>query len=95
MLAEASEIFSDKRRKRKQKNSEDKARLYEEIGRLKVELDWLKKNLGLTPEGKHNLVEPDNTELSITRQCDLLGLFRSGFYYTPKDTSLSAADSLH
>jgi len=36
MLAEVSEISSDKRRKLKQKNSEDKARLYEEIGRLKV-----------------------------------------------------------
>ena len=37
------DIFSDKRRKKEAQGEEDTARLYEEIGRLKVELDWLKK----------------------------------------------------
>ncbi len=39
------EIFSDKRRKKEARGEEDTARLYEEIGRLKVELDWLKKKV--------------------------------------------------
>ena len=39
------EIFSDKRRKKEEQGEADTARLYEEIGRLKVELDWLKKKV--------------------------------------------------
>lgn len=41
------DIFSDKRRRRERDTEEEKARLYEQIGRLKVEVDWLKKKSGL------------------------------------------------
>ena len=43
LLAGLPEVFSDKRRKQDEDTEQEKARLYEEIGRLKVELDWLKK----------------------------------------------------
>ena len=43
LLARLPEIFSAKRRRKEQDDEAEKARLYEEIGRLKVELDWLKK----------------------------------------------------
>ena len=43
LVAGMPDIFSDKRRKKKEQGEEDTARIYEEIGRLKVELDWLKK----------------------------------------------------
>ena len=43
LLAGLPEVFSDKRRRQEQSDDVEKARLYEEIGRLKVELDWLKK----------------------------------------------------
>ena len=43
LLAGAPELFSDKRRKKVEDDEDEKARLYEEFGRLKVELDWLKK----------------------------------------------------
>lgn len=36
-------LFSDSRTKGSQNDETVQARLYEEIGRLKVELDWLKK----------------------------------------------------
>ena len=39
------EIFSDRRRKSNQADEVLKARLYEEIGRLKIELDWLEKKV--------------------------------------------------
>ena len=45
LLAGLPEVFSDKRRRQDEDSEQDKARLYEEIGRLKVELDWLKKKL--------------------------------------------------
>lgn len=37
------EILSGKRGKKAAEDDAEKAKLYEEIGRLKVELDWLKK----------------------------------------------------
>lgn len=43
LLAGMQEVFSDKRHRKAQDGEAEKARLYEEIGRLKVELDWLKK----------------------------------------------------
>lgn len=43
LLAGLPEVFSDKRRRQDGDAEVEKARLYEEIGRLKVELDWLKK----------------------------------------------------
>ena len=43
LLSGLSEVFSDKRQKQEENTEEEKARLYEEIGRLKIELDWLKK----------------------------------------------------
>ena len=43
LVAGLPEVFGDKRRKKDEGDAVEKARLYEEIGRLKVELDWLKK----------------------------------------------------
>lgn len=43
LLAGLPEVFSDKRRKREERAEDETAKLYEEIGRLKVERDWLKK----------------------------------------------------
>lgn len=43
LLAGLPEVFCDKRQRKERGDEDEKARLYEEIGRLKVELDWLKK----------------------------------------------------
>jgi len=45
-VAGLSEVFSNGRARQEQTESELRDRLYEEIGRLKFELDWLKKKLG-------------------------------------------------
>ena len=42
-----TEVFADGRRKVRQNGEAETARLYEEIGRLKVERDFLKKKFGL------------------------------------------------
>lgn len=47
LLSGAPELFSDKRRRKTEDDEDEKARLYEEIGRLKIELDWLKKKSDL------------------------------------------------
>ena len=46
LLQKLPEIFSDKRRRREDDHETLKAKLYQEIGQLKVELDWLKKKSG-------------------------------------------------
>lgn len=41
------QVFSDRRAKAEQSEAELQAQLYQQIGQLKVELDWLKKKAGL------------------------------------------------
>ncbi|MEB3250917.1 MAG: transposase, partial [Cyanobacteriota bacterium] len=74
------EVFTDRRGKAKSQEPSIEE-LYQNIGRLQVELEWLKKNLALPLESKRRLVEPDHSEISIARQCELLGLNRSSYYY--------------
>ena len=45
---QASALFNAKRRPQPVDPSASPERLYSEIGRLKMELDWLKKSLGFT-----------------------------------------------
>ena len=44
---EVPEIFSARRAKREHDHEAFQAPLYQQIGQLKVELDWLKKKAGL------------------------------------------------
>ena len=88
LFAEIPDIFSNKQQKNKQGSEALQAELYRQIGQLKVELDWLKKNLELSVEQKRLLIEPvkhskEHVEIPILRQCELLGLARSSFYYQP------------
>ena len=49
VLAELPGIFSDRRKREENSEGELKARLYQQIGQLQFELDWLKKKSGLEP----------------------------------------------
>jgi transposase-like protein len=44
----AESLFANQRGPKRQDGPGDEERLYSEIGRLKVELDWLKKKSGLS-----------------------------------------------
>jgi putative transposase len=54
---------------------------------LKVELDWVKKNLPRCVEAKRGLIEEDHPQLSVRRQCELIGLSRASLYYEPTPES--------
>ena len=43
LLEEAAELFEDGRRKRRDESAANEQELYEQIGRLKMEVEWLKK----------------------------------------------------
>ena len=46
-LEQLAELFVDGRKRKRSDGEVEKEALYEEIGRLKMELDWLKKKVGL------------------------------------------------
>lgn len=43
----------------------------------------LKKSLGATVDQLRQAIDPEHPDLGISRQCELLGLPRSSFYYQP------------
>jgi putative transposase len=53
------------------------AQLYEQIGRLKMELEWLKKRLPTSVEEKRAMIEFCHPAISVRRQCELMGLNRA------------------
>ena len=46
-LEQLAELFVDGRTRKREDQEAERDALYEQIGRLKVELDWLKKKAGL------------------------------------------------
>ena len=46
-MEQMPELFVDGRKREARGGEADNNALYEEIGRLKVELDWLKKKVGM------------------------------------------------
>ncbi len=46
LLQTLPQVFADKRVKENKEQEEKEAQLYQQIGQLKVELDWMKKKLG-------------------------------------------------
>ncbi len=57
--------------------------LYEQLGRLQMELAWVKKNLPRELQAKRALIDLEHPRLSVRRQCELLGLSRASLYYRP------------
>ena len=45
-----SRVFSDGRSRESKNHEEEKKLLYEEIGKLKMQLDWVKKKCGFEPQ---------------------------------------------
>jgi putative transposase len=63
------------------------AQLYQQIGQLKVAVDWLKKKLDARLEVTRQFVEPAPQCISVRRPCQWLGLSRSGLYDQPAGAS--------
>jgi putative transposase len=49
----------------------------------------------LPPEAKRELIEPGHPQLSIARQCDLVGLLRSTYYYQAQGESAENLYLMH
>ena len=79
-------LFADSKQDQAQQRAEHERRLeqlYAEIGRLTTQLAWLKKKLvSSSSRGeRRKMIERDHKQLSLTVQCQLLGVSRSSLYY--------------
>ena len=83
-LEELSGIFYNVRKKHREQSEELESELYKQIGQLKVELDWLKKNLGCSTKKKRLLVDRSHRWIAVYRQYKLICLARSSYYYRTK-----------
>src|SRR5262245_296954 len=79
LLDGAESLFANGRRREHNQSEALQAELYQQIGRLNMELEWLKKKSPAAADLKRPLVEPDHPNLNIRRQCGLLGLSRSTY----------------
>lgn len=88
LLDGASDLLTrGKKSKDKEEGQAKEAELFQQNGKLQMELEWLKKNLSCSDARElRKLVDPDHPELSISRQCALLGL--------PRSTSISTTSTL-
>ena len=80
--AKAVKEYKDEIEKLKAKNDE-----YAKIvGKLTVENNWMSGKLkSLDSKKRQDIVEFKLSDISITRQSELLGVARSGLYYLPKN----------
>ena len=69
--------------------------LYQQIGRLQVELEWMKKNTNLSVTERRARIEAGQDGLSVARQCQLLELPRSSFYYRTLEPDPFRLEILH
>lgn len=83
LLKSGPTVFGTNQARQAKEQSAKEAELYEQIGRLKMELEWLKKKLASSTEAKRQMIESGHSDISIRRQCELVGLNRSTWYYEP------------
>lgn len=83
LLAGAESVFTNNTQAAATDSAATQTELYEQIGRLQMELAWVKKKLPPSAERLRPLIEADHPDLSVPRQCQLLSLNRSSLYYQP------------
>ena len=77
-------VFSGKAETKEGIGEEELEKLHAKIGQLVVERDFLAKALrSMSVEQRRGLIEPGHGQLSIVRQCELVSISRSSFYYQP------------
>jgi putative transposase len=81
----SSFLFERKNKKDKEYNQlkKEKEELFRQLGQLQYENEWLKK-VQTTVRQRSRLIDPKEPVLSVRRQCELLNIHRSVFYYCAK-----------
>ena len=88
LTAGAAGVFSNGQEQKASSDAALIARLYQEIGQLKVERDFLSEQVrSMSLAQRRGMVDREHLLLSIARQCALLGVARSSLYYRPREAS--------
>ena len=58
-------------------------KLHAKIGQLLVERDFCESIRSMSLAKRRELIEPSHPDLSVVRQCQLVSISRSGFFYRP------------
>lgn len=90
--AKALQEYKDQMQSKEQEIEE----LQKQLGKSVAEKEWLAKKLeGLDLSNKKALVESKPETISIARQCALLGISRSAYYYRPAPLSSANLQIMH
>src|SRR5579862_4342967 len=73
-LAGLPDVFGNGRQQLHEQSDAEKDELDKQIGQLKVELDFLKKELALSIEDCLRWIDSEHPSLTIQQQCELLSL---------------------
>ncbi|MBD3318262.1 MAG: IS3 family transposase [Chitinivibrionales bacterium] len=76
-------LFSRRTDRERDEWKQREAELFQEIGQLKYELDWLKKKAASSASELRQCINRNERRISISRQCALLGMPRSTCYNLP------------
>ena len=95
LLDAAPAVFSSGKDKDAEKKEVERDHLYQNVGQLQIEVDWLKKDRlsGMSVSEKVKCIDGNDKKLSISRQCELLQLPRSS-YYRPSDCHIEDEENL-
>ena len=94
-LEQLPELFVDGRSRKARNEDADRDALYEEIGKLKVELDWLKKKSGDQPVIDAPWVElAKGDAVAVVQQCVLAGVARATVYAQQEFRRVDKSDLL-
>jgi putative transposase len=88
-MAQLAELFAGRIQGRADADqASDEQELNERIGRPKLELVWLENKPPKSAEDNRQCIEPNYPRLSVSRQCDLVGLSRTSWYYALKSDTV-------
>ena len=95
LLDAAPAAFSNGKDKDAEKKEVERDHLYQKVGQLQIEVDWLKKDRlsGMSVSEKVKCIDGNDKKLSIIRQCELLQLPRSSYYW-PRDWHIEDEENL-
>lgn len=80
-----SEVFSNGADVERQDRESEIRDLHAKIGQLTVERDFfVQRAQAMSREDRKAMIAPERPGLSLSRQCQILSISRSAFYYTPK-----------
>ena len=85
-LQESSSILFERKNRKDEEYTQlrkEKEELFRQLGQLQYVNEWLKK-VQTTVRQRSRLIDPKEPVLSVRRQCELLSIHRSVFYYRAK-----------